>query len=369
MEVFHEWAEGLDLIVVVEEKRKLIEVQVKEAIFDDRRGRRVYGWHKGDSWEHGRQVELFPTRYALDPIMIAEKLGEILIEEGRGTDAHDAPGCDGLTRRRQGRQRARRSRRGCPISARAVRTTPRPRCRRAPRLCRDRLPLHGAVDGPRRPSGFTQMGGEGANWVGEAPFSKRDHVFQNLGDGTYNHSGVQAIRAALAAGTNITYKILFNDAVAMTGGQTNEGGLTADRIVREMQAMGVENIAVVYDEKEDVDPGALPRRGSRCSSAPSLMPVQEKFSKIKGVSAIVYIQTCAAEKRRRRKRGDFPGPRQAGLHQHRCLRRLRRLRGAVELRLDRAGGDRTGPQAGHRPVVLQQGFLLPQRVLPVVRDA
>lgn len=84
---FHEWAEGgLDLIVVVEEKRKLIEVQIKEAIFDDRRGRRVYGWHKGDLWENGRRTELFPTRFALDPIMIAEKLGGILIEEGRGTE-------------------------------------------------------------------------------------------------------------------------------------------------------------------------------------------------------------------------------------------------------------------------------------------
>ena len=91
----------------------------------------------------------------------------------------------------------------------------------------------------RDTEGFTHMGGEGANWIGEAPFSTRAHVFQNLGDGTYNHSGVLAIRAALAAGVNITYKILFNDAVAMTGGQPNEGGLTAQQIARELQAMGV----------------------------------------------------------------------------------------------------------------------------------
>ena len=90
MKGFHDWAEGLELIVVVEEKRKLIEVQVKEAIFDDRRGRRVYGWHKGDTWEHGRRLELFPTRYALDPIMIAERIGEILVEEGRRTDRIEA---------------------------------------------------------------------------------------------------------------------------------------------------------------------------------------------------------------------------------------------------------------------------------------
>jgi len=94
MESFHDWAEGLDLIIVVEEKRKLIEVQVKEAIFDDRRGRRVYGWHKGDTWQNGRQLELFPTRYALDPVMIAEKLGQILLEEGCETEGIRA----GLTR-------------------------------------------------------------------------------------------------------------------------------------------------------------------------------------------------------------------------------------------------------------------------------
>jgi len=305
MTSFHEWAEGLDLIIVVEEKRKLIEVQVKETLFDDRNGRRVYGWHKGDSWEHGRQVELFPTRYALDPIMIAEKLGDILIEEGRGTD-----------RIKSGLQRLEDARKADNAQDLAARLPYF--CSGCPHNTSTKVPegsrayagigCHYMVQWmDRQTVGFTQMGGEGANWIGEAPFSTRDHVFQNLGDGTYNHSGSLAIRAALAAGTNITYKILYNDAVAMTGGQTNEGGLTADRIVREIQAMGVKNIAVVYDEKEDVDPKAFPSNVEMHERA-ELMPVQEKFSKIKGVSAIVYIQTCAAEKRRRRKRGTFPDP-------------------------------------------------------------
>ena len=92
------------------------------------------------------------------------------------------------------------------------------------------------------------MGGEGANWIGEAPFSKREHVFQNLGDGTYNHSGYLAIRAAIAAGINITYKILFNDAVAMTGGQANDGGLTVPQIARQVAAEGAKRVAVVTDE-------------------------------------------------------------------------------------------------------------------------
>ncbi len=102
----------------------------------------------------------------------------------------------------------------------------------------------------RSTDGFTQMGGEGANWIGENAFSKRGHVFQNLGDGTYNHSGSLALRWAVDTGTTITYKILFNDAVAMTGGQPHEGGLTVDRIAAQVRAEGVERIALVTDEPD-----------------------------------------------------------------------------------------------------------------------
>ena len=305
MQSFHEWAEGLDLIIVVEEKRKLIEVQVKEAIFDDRRGRRVYGWHKGDTWEHGRQVELFPTRYALDPVMIAEKLGEIFLEEGRDTDEIKA----GLARLDE----ARRADNAPEIATRVPYF-----CSGCPHNTSTKVPegsrayagigCHYMVQWMDRSTlGFTHMGGEGANWIGEAPFSTRGHMFQNLGDGTYNHSGVQAIRAALSAGATITYKILFNDAVAMTGGQRNEGGLTADQIAREIHAMGVSRIALVYDEKEDIDFALFPK-GIETFERAELMAVQERFAQIKGVSAIIYVQTCAAEKRRRRKRGEFPDP-------------------------------------------------------------
>ncbi|MAQ85093.1 MAG: indolepyruvate ferredoxin oxidoreductase [Maritimibacter sp.] len=302
MKGFHDWAEGLDLIVVVEEKRKLIEVQIKEAIFDDRRGRRVYGGHKGGAGGMHSE-ELFPVHYALDPVMIAEKLGDILIEEGRGTD-----------RIRAGLQTildAKKADNAEEIAARLPYY-----CAGCPHNSSTKVP-----DGSRayagigchfmaqwmdrETAGFTHMGAEGANWVGEAPFSTTDHVFQNLGDGTYNHSGVQAIRFALMAGTNITYKILYNDAVAMTGGQANDGGLQADQIVRELVAMGVRNVAVVYDEKEDVDKSAFPK-GVPIHERDALPEVQKTFAGYKGVSAIVYIQTCAAEKRRRRKRGTFP---------------------------------------------------------------
>ncbi|MCU9849685.1 indolepyruvate ferredoxin oxidoreductase family protein [Defluviimonas sp. WL0024] len=298
MKGFHDWAEGLDLVVVVEEKRKLIEVQVKESIFDDRQGRRVYGWKKGNYGE-----ELFPTRYALDPAMIAEKLGQILIEEGRATDHMRAALEEVAAARRADNvpelaQRTPYFCSGCPHNT----STKVPEGS----IAYSGIGCHFmAVWMDRDTLWPTQMGGEGVNWIGQAPFSKTEHVFQNLGDGTYNHSGSLAIRAALAAKTNITYKILFNDAVAMTGGQPNEGELSADRIVREVQAMGVEHIAFVYDEKEDVDLSKLPK-GIEIHTRDGLPEVQEKFRKTKGVSVIVYVQTCAAEKRRRRKRGTFP---------------------------------------------------------------
>ncbi|MHA6347039.1 indolepyruvate ferredoxin oxidoreductase family protein [Roseivivax sp. CAU 1761] len=304
MQGFHDWAEDLDLIVIVEEKRKLIEVQVKEAIFDDRQGRRVYGWYKGGAGGMHRE-ELFPTRGALDPIWIAEKLGGILIEEGRGTDRVKA----GL----QMIAEARKSDNAPEIAARLPYY-----CAGCPHNTSTKVPegsrgyagigCHYMVQWmDRNTTGFTHMGGEGANWIGEAPFSKTPHIFQNLGDGTYNHSGVQAIRAALAAGTNITYKILYNDAVAMTGGQPNEGGLTPDRIAQELHAMGVKKISVVYDEKEE------PRREDFPASVDwrpreEMDNVQKELREVPGVSAIIYVQTCAAEKRRRRKKGAFPDP-------------------------------------------------------------
>ncbi|WP_432816957.1 indolepyruvate ferredoxin oxidoreductase family protein [Sulfitobacter sp. JB4-11] len=297
MKGFHDWAEGLDLIVVVEEKRKLIEVQIKEAIFDDRRGRRVYGGTRNGK-------EFFSARWALDPIDIAQKLGDVLCEEGRETDGIKA----GLAKLDE----ARRADNAEDLAARLPYF-----CSGCPHNTSTKVPEGSrAYAGigchfmaqwmDRETLGYTHMGGEGANWIGEAPFSNTPHVFQNLGDGTYNHSGVQAIRAALAAGTNITYKILFNDAVAMTGGQHNEGDLDAPRIVAELKAMGVKTLAVVYDEKEDVDFSAF--KGVETFERAELMNVQRRFAATEGVSAIVYIQTCAAEKRRRRKRGLFPDP-------------------------------------------------------------
>ncbi len=297
MKSMQDWSEDLDLIICVEEKRKLIEVQIKEAIFDNRHGRRVIGWKK----ENGET--LFTVKGALDPVMIARKLGGLFKEEGLSSERLDTAMqvLDAAAKADNAEEIAARLPwfcSGCPHNS----STKVPEGSRA----YAGIGCHYMVQWMDRETvGFTQMGGEGANWIGEAPFSTTKHVFQNLGDGTYNHSGVQAIRAALAAGTNITFKILYNDAVAMTGGQGNEGGLDALRIARELQAMGVPKIVGVYDPKEDVDPKAFPIEMRERSE---LDAVQKELRETPGTSALIYIQTCAAEKRRRRKRGKFPDP-------------------------------------------------------------
>ena len=299
MQSFSEWAEGLDCIVVVEEKRKLIESQIKEVLFNQKGSRRVFGA------QDGQGALLFADSYALDPIVIAQKLGQILIAEGCGSAqltgaleridaAHTANNAPTLA------SRVPYFCSGCPHSS----STKIPEGSRA----YSGIGCHYMVQWMDRETlGFTQMGGEGANWIGESLFSTRSHVFQNIGDGTYNHSGIQAIRAAVAAGTTMTYKILFNDAVAMTGGQNNDGGLDAARIVQEMRGIGVKHLAVVYDEKEDISPADFPA-GIQMHPRAQLNAVQEGFRQLSGVSVIVYVQTCAAEKRRRRKRGAFPNP-------------------------------------------------------------
>ena len=153
----------------------------------------------------------------------------------------------------------------------------------------------------------TQMGGEGANWIGMAPFVETDHVFQNLGDGTYNHSGILAIRAAVAAGANITFKLLFNDAVAMTGGQAHEGGLTVGDVVAQVQAENVARVAVVAADPGKVSGPPLP---ATVELAPRdrLDEIQRELRETPGVTVLVYDQTCAAELRRLRKRGRAATP-------------------------------------------------------------
>ncbi len=155
---------------------------------------------------------------------------------------------------------------------------------------------------------FSQMGGEGAQWLGAAPFSTTSHMFQNLGDGTYQHSGLLAIRAAVAINTNITYKILYNDAVAMTGGQAAEGQIDPARITRQLHAEGVGRIALVSENPQRWRGDADLAAGVTVHDRSELDAVQRELRDIAGVTAIVYEQTCAAEKRRKRKRKELPDP-------------------------------------------------------------
>jgi indolepyruvate ferredoxin oxidoreductase len=294
-----EFARGLDLILVVEEKRSLIETQVKEQLYDLPDRPRVLGKKdENDQW-------LFHAKAALDPSDIAIKLGERLIRNGAGEDikAHVAE----LKRLKGNRPEAAEAATripyfcpGCPHNT----STVVPQGSRAYAGIGCHYMAHWM---DRNTEGFTQMGGEGSNWIGEAPFSKTEHVFQNLGDGTYIHSGSLAIRAARAAGVNITFKILYNDAVAMTGGQALDGGITVSMIVNQVLAEGIDKVVVVTDEPHKYPAGFIPQ-GVPVVDRRDLQRVQKELREVPGVSVLVYDQTCAAEKRRRRKRGLYPDP-------------------------------------------------------------
>ncbi|WP_416877530.1 indolepyruvate ferredoxin oxidoreductase family protein [Litorimonas sp.] len=161
---------------------------------------------------------------------------------------------------------------------------------------------------PRDTSTFTQMGGEGVSWVGQAPFTKEDHVFVNLGDGTYHHSGLLAIRQAVAAKVNVTYKILFNEAVAMTGGQVVDGPLTPPMIAAQLRAEGVKTAILVGDDVEAMRALGDYPSGTAFYDRSELDRIQKELREIEGVTAIIYVQTCATELRRKRKRGLAPDP-------------------------------------------------------------
>ncbi len=295
-----EFAAGLDLIIVVEEKRSLIEVQVREELYGTANQPTCIG--KKD--EQGNW--LFPIKGALDPNDIAICIGDRLMKYG-ANEALAKHVADLKEAQRVLAETADIATRipyfcpGCPHNT----STVIPEGARA----YAGIGCHYMVQWmDRDTSGFTHMGGEGANWIGESPFSKCPHVFQNIGDGTYNHSGYMAIRAAIASGVNITYKILYNDAVAMTGGQPNDGGLNVPMIARQVAAEGAKRVVLVADE-----PGKYARdedwpKGLTIHHRDQLMEVQKELAAIPGCTVLIYDQTCAAEKRRRRKRGLYPDP-------------------------------------------------------------
>ncbi|HUC48510.1 MAG TPA: indolepyruvate ferredoxin oxidoreductase family protein [Xanthobacteraceae bacterium] len=295
-----EFASGLDLIIVVEEKRSLIEVQVREELYGTANQPVCIG--KRD--EKGEW--LFPVKGALDPNDVAICIGERLLKYHRNDDLIGRVGRLKEAQRiaaetKDVAQRIPYFCSGCPHNSSTV--VPEGMRAYAGIGCH-----YMAQWMDRSTQGYTHMGGEGANWVGEAPFSSRNHVFQNLGDGTYNHSGYMAIRAAIASNTNITYKILFNDAVAMTGGQANDGGLTVPQVARQVAAEGAKRIVIVTDEPDKYPADTVWPKGVTIHHRDELMMVQKKLAEVPGVTILIYDQTCAAEKRRRRKRHTFPDP-------------------------------------------------------------
>ncbi|MCE2969450.1 MAG: indolepyruvate ferredoxin oxidoreductase family protein [Burkholderiales bacterium] len=333
------FAEGLEEILVVEEKRQLIEYQFKEELFSwigsHQRVPRVIGKFDekdGGEWAVPQGNWILPAHYEFSPAIVAKAIATRLTKLELPADV-----------------RARIAVRLAVIEAKEkALAKPRLTVERKPYFCSG-CPHNTSTqvpEGSRAVAGigchymvvwmdrdtatFTQMGGEGVPWIGQAPFTEEKHVFANLGDGTYFHSGYLAVRAAVAAKVPITYKILFNDAVAMTGGQTVDGQLTVPQITQQMAAEGVGKIVIVtdepgkYDATSELDHSATNAKGATGNAwtlaagvtvhhRDELDRIQRELREYPGVSVLIYDQTCASEKRRRRKQNKpdkivFPDP-------------------------------------------------------------
>ena len=298
------FAEGLSDILVVEEKRGFIETQLVHLLFNMEASRRPSV--VGKRSENG--APLLPSEGELSPTIVARGIVSRLARAGK-----DNPRFVQRIARLESFEKI--------AQTPQIKTTRLPYfCSGCPHNTSTKLPegsramagigCHGMVTWmpERNTQTITHMGGEGANWIGQAPFTTEQHVFQNLGDGTYTHSGLLAIRAAAASGVNITYKILYNDAVAMTGGQAAEGGFTVPQIAAQVAAEGAQRIAVVSDEPDKYPNASVFPPGTTIHHRETLDQVQRELRETRGMTVLIYDQTCAAEKRRRRKRGLFPDP-------------------------------------------------------------
>src|SRR5215813_7649980 len=296
------FAQGKRELLVVEEKRPIIEQQLKDVLFNAPADRRPVVVGKTDE----RGQKLLKSDGELTPFEIASALVARLGAEALSAQTRQR--FEALQRRtgRQVRNESGMARvpyfcSGCPHNS-------------STRVPDGSMAMAGigchtlAINMDRNTKTFTHMGAEGAPWVGASHFSDMPHVFQNLGDGTYFHSGYLAIRHAVATNTNITYKILYNDAVAMTGGQPHDGDVHPWTISRQVHAEGVRRIALVSDDPDKYPPGTEWAPGTTFHHRRELDDVQRGLREVKGVSVLFYDQTCAAEKRRRRKRGTFPDP-------------------------------------------------------------
>lgn len=295
------FASGHEELFIVEEKKPFIELQVARILYNIPNPPRLLG--KRD--EAG--VELLPSDIPIDSVMLAKAIGERL-SRLEAVDETIADRLGDITARME-----QRSSNPAPYLRTAF------YCSGCPHNTSTQLPegsqgmggigCHGMATFTRSDTlGVTQMGGEGSTWIGAAPFVKTRHVFQNLGDGTYYHSGLLAIRAAVAAGINITYKILYNDATAMTGGQPLAGPISVGDISRQVAAEGVKKVVVVTDAPSRYTAQSRLAPGVDVYARDDLDKLQRELREIPGVTVLIYEQTCAAEKRRRRKRGEFADP-------------------------------------------------------------
>ncbi len=294
-----EFAASVDKLMVVEHKRALMEPQIKEALYHWPAEKRPQIW--GKKTPDG--ADFLPQTLELGSEELVPALLAFLPKENVTRDMREV--AKKMARRKdwaraniETAQRAPYFCSGCPHS----RSTQVPEGARSfPGIgCHAMSETAGfSTDGQ------IAMGSEGVLWVGQAAFSKDRHVFANMGDGTYYHSGILAIRQAISAGVPITYKILYNDAVAMTGGQPLDNELTVSKISRQLDAEGVRRIVVVSEKPEQYDRGSDLAPGTAVKHRDDLMAVQTDLAGYGGVSAIIYDQTCATEKRRRRKRGTY----------------------------------------------------------------
>ncbi|CAN7398246.1 indolepyruvate ferredoxin oxidoreductase family protein [Bradyrhizobium sp. LjRoot220] len=300
-----EFAVGLEEIFIIEERREIVENQVKQELFnwrDDVRPRII-----GKMDDHDKRF--LPFAEELSVASLASSLTERLLRLNLN------PEIAAMLRAKadwfNGRQ-------ATQMQAVAPITRTPYFCSGCPHNTSTKVPEGSrafagigchfmALWMDRSTETFTHMGGEGVPWVGVAPFTKEEHVFANLGDGTYFHSGSLAIRQAVASGANITYKILYNDATAMTGGQHVDGELSPQQITFQLHAEGIREIYLV-SENPDAYPASEIAPGVKTAHRDELDTVQKTLRKVKGASAIVFVQTCAAEKRRRRKRGTLEDP-------------------------------------------------------------
>jgi indolepyruvate ferredoxin oxidoreductase len=284
-----DFADGLETLVVVEEKRSFLEMQAREILYDAPRRPAIVGKSR------------FPSTGELDPDRIALVLSDVL---KTGTARIQALDRAKSTPREVQPNRAAAFCSGCPHN-------------------RSTLLLEGQIAGggigchtmamrlgdpTRNVSFITQMGGEGAPWIGMSPFVNQGHVFQNIGDGTFFHSGSLAVEACVAAGVNITYKILYNGHVAMTGGQIAAGALTVPQLTKKLQAEGVRKTVVLAEDPDQyTEPGDF-ASNAELRSRGDLFRTLAELEKVEGVTVIVYDQECAAEKRRQRSRGTMAEP-------------------------------------------------------------